>query len=134
MQEWALIFLLDRLEDIEHARYLALVQVIVNKEEGVKAFDEYMNIAFPSLALRKKQREDETKKVLKWWTKRGPIKVTSLAPLTLKSKLKTRVVQVTNDEKTNEFYRGLGDPLGRLWPSQNQKSSSAYAPIAGDSQ
>ena len=134
LQEWALIFLLDKLEDIEHARYLALVQVIINKDEGIKAFDEYMKIAFPSLAARKNQQEEATKKVLKWWTKSGPIKVTPLAPLTLKSKLKTRVVEVNQDENTNKFYRDLGDPLGRLWQSQKQKSPSAYAPIAGASQ
>jgi len=133
LQEWALIFLLDKLEDIEHARYLALVQVLINKEEGVKAFGDYMKIAFPSLALRKNQKEEETKAVLNWWTKRGPMKITPLAPLTLKSKLKTRVVQVNQDEKTNEFYRDLGDPLGRLWHSQKEKSPSAYAPIAGAS-
>ena len=114
LQEWALIFLMDRLEDIEHARYLALVQVVIDKDEGIKAFDEYMKIAFPSLALRKKERENETKKVLEWWTSRGPMEVTPLAPLTLKSKLKTKVVQVTQDERANALYRDLGDPLGRL--------------------
>lgn len=126
--------LLDRLEDIEHARYLALVQVIINQEEGVKAFNGYMDLAFPSLALRKKQQEDETKKVLQWWTQRGPMKVIPLAPLTLKSKLKSRVVQVDNDEMTNRFYRDLSSPLARQWESQKAKSPSAYAPIAGASQ
>jgi len=133
LQEWALVFLLERLESIEHARYLALVQVIIDKEAGAERFDDYMNIAFPALALRKKQRDEETKKVLRWWVDRGPMTVTPLAPLTLKSKLKSRVAQVNQDEHANRFYKGLSNPFGDQWDSQRRKSSSAYAPIVGAS-
>lgn len=90
-----------------------------------------MNVAFPSLALRKQKRDEETKKVLKWWTERGPMKVTPLAPLTLKSKLKSKIVQVTRDEGASKLYEGLGDAMGRAWGSRNQKGPSTYAPIAG---
>lgn len=123
--------MLDRLEDIEHARYLALVQVIIDKEEGVKAFESYMQIAFPSLAHRKKLRDEEVKKVLDWWVKKGPMRVTPLTPPTLHSKLKSRVARVNTDADANRLYRGLGDPLGGAWRSQNQREPSTYAPIAG---
>jgi hypothetical protein len=118
--------MLDRLEDIDHAKYLALVQVIIDKEEGVKAFEKYMEVAYPSLALRKKEQSAEMKKVLDEWINRGPMKVTPLAPLTGQSKLKKRVTRVIEDEKANAFYRGLGNPL---WQSQNQKIPSMHARI-----
>lgn len=119
--------MLDRLEDIDHAKYLALVQVIIDKEAGIKAFEKYMTIAFPSLALRKKEQSEEMRKVLEEWVGRGPIKVTPLAPLTGRSKLKSRVARVVEDEKANAFYQGLGNPL---WRSQNQQIPSMRARIA----
>lgn len=111
LQEWALIFLLDRLEDIDHARFRALAQLTIDKKEGIKAFEDYMNIAFPSLAIRKKQKEEEAKAVMKEWVNRGPMKVVPLVPLG-KSKLKGRITRVLTDHR-NDLYKKLGDVLGR---------------------
>lgn len=108
LQEWALIFLLDRLEDIEHARFRALAQIIVDKEEGAKAFEDYMNIAFPSLAQRKKKREEQMKKLLTAWTSIGGLKVTPLTPLGGgKSKMKTVAARHTASDKHVQLYNQL---------------------------
>ena len=78
LQEWALIFLLDRIEDREHAQFRALAQILIDKDSGVEAFEDYMRIAFPSLAKRKKQRDDVMKDLLTNWTSSGPLKVIPL--------------------------------------------------------
>ena len=87
----------DRLEDIEHARFRALAQLLIDKDEGAKAFEQYMKIAFPSLEQRKKQQDDGLKKLLHDWTKSGPLKVTPVAEPRAASKMKQRAVRVQND-------------------------------------
>lgn len=87
----------DRLEDIEHARFRALAQLLINKDEGAKAFEDYMKIAFPYLEQRKKQQDVELKKILHSWTKAGPIKVIPLAEPRVPSKLKQRHVRVQKE-------------------------------------
>lgn len=99
--------LLDRLEDIEHARFRALAQIVIDKEKGVEAFEDYLKLAFPSLALRKKEREQEIHKALKAWTGAGPLKVTPLSVPTGRSRMKMRVAKVTDDERSNRFYQRL---------------------------
>jgi len=105
LQEWALIFLLDRLEDIEHARFRALAQILVDKEEGAKAFEDYMKISFPSLALRKKKRDEQIHQALKSWTSIGGLKVTALPTPTGRSKMKT--AKVTSDARSEQLYKQL---------------------------
>jgi hypothetical protein len=97
LQEWALILLIDRLEDIDHARLRALAQILINKEEGAKAFEEYTRIAFPSMQKRKEKRDDEMKKMLRAWTSTGPVKVIPLHEARGRSKLKQRHIQVEGE-------------------------------------
>ena len=107
LQEWALIFLLDRMEDIEHARFRALAQILIDKEKGAAAFEDYMRIAFPSMQGRKKHRDDSMKDALKSWVNSGPISMTPLnTPKMGKSKLKQRLVKV-EDEKMARVYGRL---------------------------
>ncbi len=87
--------LLDRLEDIEHARFRAQAQILLDKEEGAKAFEEYMKIAFPSLEQRRQQRNDELKKKLDDWVGRGPLRVTPLQEPRVQSRMK-RAIRVQN--------------------------------------
>lgn len=110
LQEWALIFLLDRLEDIEHARFRALAQLLIDKKEGAKAFEDYISVAFPSQAIRNKKKNDDIKVALQDWVKKGPMKVTPLIPLG-KSKLKGRVTKVVQGRQ-NDIYKKLSNPLG----------------------
>jgi hypothetical protein len=87
----------DRLEDIEHARFRALAQLLIDKTEGAKAFEAYIKIAFPSAEQRKKQQDQNLKKILFDWTSRGPLKVTPIAEPRATSKMKSRAVRVQND-------------------------------------
>ena len=103
LQEWTLIFLLDRLEDIEHARFRALAQVLIDKESGVEAFEDYMRIAFPSMHQRKKKRDDGMKELLKSWTSKGPLQVIPLQEKRGTSRLKQRLVRV-EDERLDNLY------------------------------
>lgn len=107
LQEWALIFLLDRIEDIEHARFRALAQIIIDKEVGVEAFEDYMRIAFPSMQQRKKKRDDVMKDALAAWIGSGPLSMTPMnVPSKGRSKMKQKLVQV-EDEKMSRVYKKL---------------------------
>ena len=91
LREWMLILLLDRLEDIEHARFRALAQIIVDKEAGVEAFEDYMKIAFPFLEGRKQSKTQEVYDALRSWIAEGPLKVTPTVTQR-RSRMKERVV------------------------------------------
>lgn len=90
--------LLDRLEDIEHARFRALAQIILvsgseKQDAGIEAFEDYMKIAFPSLEQRKETKKQQARNALMSWIKEGPLKVTALSqPGRANSRLKSRVV------------------------------------------
>jgi hypothetical protein len=107
LQEWCLIFLLDRLEDIEHAKFRALAQLQLDQESGVKAFEDYLNIAFPGLAMKRKKRDEESKKVLDWWTGLGGLKVRPMIPERGKSRVKVRMAQGAVAERAEDIYRKL---------------------------
>jgi hypothetical protein len=107
LQEWCLIFLLERLEDIEHAKFRALAQIGVDKEEGAKAFEQYLNIAFPSLALKRKQQDEETKKVLNWWTSFKSIEVVPLVPPKIKSRVQAKKLQGDAHKRAEDIYKRI---------------------------
>lgn len=117
LQEWVLILVLDRLETVEHARFRALSQIMLTagvdsseaREAGVKAFDDYMKVAFPGLESKKKKREDVTKQMLKQWISQGPLKVTPSAQMRpVRSKMVHRVNEVDKG-RMNSMYRRLGE-------------------------
>jgi transcription termination factor NusB len=96
LQEWALIFYLDRLDDIEHMKFRALATLQLDKDAGGKAFEEYMRCAFPSLARKKEEEKKNIQKVLKDWTKMGPLKVIKQEELTIRSRMRARASKVDN--------------------------------------
>ena len=105
LREWVLILLLDRLEDIEHARFRALAQLIVDKSAGVEAFEDYMKIAFPSLEGRKKTQKEQAHKILKSWVGTGPMRVKPLHEMgRVKSKLKKAVAHRATEQQ-NKLYQ-----------------------------
>lgn len=70
-----------------------MVQVLVNKEAGAEAFEDYMKIAFPYLEGRKKREKEAAHESLMAWVKSGPMTVTPMQePKKMKSRLKERVV------------------------------------------
>jgi hypothetical protein len=105
LQEWVVILTMYRLEDVEHARFRALAQLIVSKEKGIEAFEDYMRIAFPALESRKKEKAEEAHKALQAWIGSGPLKVTPLQPPTARSRLKQRVVARMAKKEDNRLYK-----------------------------
>jgi hypothetical protein len=82
------ILTLDRLEDIEHAKFRAMAQIQIDKKAGIEAFEDYMKIAFPSLAARRKARDQELIKVLQMSAAGGPLQVTPLEERKIDSRVK----------------------------------------------
>lgn len=106
-----------RLEEIEHARFRALSQLIVDQEKGVEAFEEYMKVAFPYLdAVKKKDRQHHIN-ILKEWTKRGPLKITPLTQPKMKSRMKQRVVSEKDRRNAATKAGSLSKRLGRIVPT-----------------
>lgn len=84
---------LDRVEDIEHARFRALAQILLtvgadDQEAGIEAFGEYMKRAFPNSENKNKKKEEQMMDALKEWTNMGPIGVTPMATPSAKGKSK----------------------------------------------
>jgi hypothetical protein len=104
--EWVLILTLDRLEDVEHARFRALAQLIVDKDQGVEAFEDYMRIAFPAMEARKQTRSNMAKELLAQELARGPLKVTPLAT-PWKSKLRQRVSATKASKELSERHERI---------------------------
>lgn len=107
LQEWCLIYLLERLEDIEHAKFRALAQLIADKEEGAKAFEDYLQVAFPTLALRRQKQDEETKKVLNWWTSFKSIEVTPLVPPQIVSRMNAKKMQGQQHTRAEGIYNQI---------------------------
>ena len=107
LREWLLILLLDRLEDIEHARFRALAQITIDKETGIEAFEDYMKIAFPSLEGRKQLEKQHARDALHSWVGEGPLKVTPLSQPGPKSRLKSRIVARMASREQSETHDNL---------------------------
>lgn len=115
LQESALILLLMKLESVEHARFRALAQIQIDSESGVKAFEEYMAMAFPYLEATKRRDKVDHMKLLAKEVSRGPLTVTAVAsPKPGRSKLKTRMANRTQPQTRDEhesLYRKLGSTI-----------------------
>lgn len=114
LQESALILYLIRQEDIEHARFRALAQIIVDKKKGVETFDDYMKIAFPYMESVKAKEKSEVIEQLKKEISRGAIGITPIVAQKIKSKLKSKVAQrqvPQTREESNALYKRMGSTL-----------------------
>ena len=103
--------LLHKQEDIDHARLRAVVQVLVDKESGAEAFEDYMKIAFPYLEGRKKQKKEEVREQLLSWVKGGALKVTPQEDIKKRgrSRLKERVVARMASPKQQKLHADVVD-------------------------
>lgn len=86
-QEFAMMLWLIKKEQIEHAKIRANAQLLIDKEAGVKAFEEYMKEAMPYMEAIEQQKSAEIKQALEREAKRGPMRVSPLSPMSLKSKI-----------------------------------------------
>jgi len=121
LQESALILLLMKLESVEHARFRALAQIQLDPESGIKAFEEYMKIAFPYLEASKQRDKTDHMKLLASEVARGPLTVTAVAETTGRSKLKTRMAKRTAPQSKQEAEK-LYQKLGSTIPTHEPRS------------
>ncbi len=105
---------MDRLEDVEHARFRALAQLIIeigNEEstEGVEAFDQYMAKAFPGRESKERKKKEQVLEQLKWWVNRGPLDVLPMPEFMKKGKSRmVHRVQEVETGRRSKLYSVLG--------------------------
>jgi hypothetical protein len=104
-----------KLESIEHARFRALAQIIVDQEKGVDAFEEYMKLAFPYLEASQKRDRQRFIDVLKQETGMGPMRVREIQQPKAQSRLKKRIVR-SDAKPATEKHGKLYDKLGNVVP------------------
>lgn len=80
-------------ESIEHAKFRALAQIIIDKEKGIESFQEYMKLAFPYLEASKKRDRESFIKKLSDEVRRGAIAVKALPVPKFQSKLRTKIME-----------------------------------------
>lgn len=99
-----------KLETIEHARLRALAQIVIDKDKGVEAFEEYMKIAFPYLEATKRRDREEHIAILNREVQKGVLAVTPMATPEMKSRvgaIKARRQNQTRPLDEKGFYRRL---------------------------
>jgi hypothetical protein len=109
LQEWVLISVIDKIEVTDLSKFRALAQLIVDKDKGIEAFEEYIKIAFPGVESAKNREKSDVHKQLKNWTESGAIRITPMEEPGGRSKMKTRKVQVTKDARAQKFYDKLSN-------------------------
>jgi len=86
-------------------RTRALVQALVNKEEAQKALDAYRDVQMPYLPrIQKDDRQQHIKRLMDE-VARGPIGITPVMPKQVRSRLKTRVIQRSEEENLAQSRR-----------------------------
>jgi hypothetical protein len=112
--ESVLVLMLMKQENIEHARFRALAQILINKESGVEAFEEYMKVAFPYLEATKRKQSEAVAHMIDQEIKRGPIVVRPQQTTVVKSKMRNTI---SNREKgqtrdqADALYKKMGGSI-----------------------
>jgi hypothetical protein len=96
-----------KLESIEHAKFRALAQIMVDRSKGAEVFADYMKVAFPYLEASQRKDKDHYVELLKKEVGRGAIAVSPLAVPRYRSKLKTRVLEYSPE--TKDLYEKLSN-------------------------
>jgi len=79
-------------EQIEHEKLRAIAQILLDKESGVKAFDEYIKTAFPWHKTAQERHDRAIKEMMEKEFSRGPIVVTPQIVGSPTSKLYNKMV------------------------------------------
>ena len=102
------MLLMMKLETIEHARFRALSQIIIDQEKGVEAFEEYMKLAFPYLDAVQSRDKQNLLDELKREVRRGPMMIKPLPELKAQSQLRKRAdVRKRSREENDRLYQRL---------------------------
>jgi hypothetical protein len=116
LRESLLIMLMAKQETIEHARFRALSQIIIDSGKGVEAFEEYLKLAFPYLEATKKRDRKKFIDILKEEVSRGALRVRPMPEPKARSRLKQRVVAV--DKRARERMDNVYQQIGEAFPIQ----------------
>lgn len=112
LREFVLTLYVLQRDRIEHARFRALAQTLVDKEKGIEAFDEYRNTHFPWLEAAKRRDKEEHVRVLMNEIKRGVIGIKPLMDKPMKSRLRgarpAPPATPGSSRRGEELYRKLG--------------------------
>lgn len=105
-----LTLLLMKLESIEHARFRAISQIVIDKEKGISAFEEYMKLAFPYLEATKRRERQGHVEHLKSWVGRGPMAIRALPQANLKSRVAAARARVKpqSQQEEQQLYKKIG--------------------------
>lgn len=111
MQAYLLQALLIRKDQIEFTRTRAIVQALVNKDEADNALKTYRDAQMPYLP--RIQKDDRQKHIQRLMSEvaRGPMQITPVMQPKVRSKLKTRVVQRSEEERATA-QRRLSKKIG----------------------
>lgn len=98
-QSYVLQALLIRKDHIEYTRTRAIVQAVINKEEANNALELYRDTQMPYLPkVKRSERQDVIKRLMSEVAK-GSMVITPVMQKQVKSKLKTKVVQRSEEER-----------------------------------
>jgi hypothetical protein len=112
LRESALMLLMMKLETIEHSRFRALSQIIIDQEKGVEAFEEYMKLAFPYLEAVKERDKEKLLRVLKREVAGGPLMITPMKQPMVQSRLQKRATaRKKSREEMDRLYQRMGSTL-----------------------
>jgi len=111
LQESALILFVLQEDLREFTRLKLLIQAVVDKEEGLKAFNDFTGEAFPYIeATRKKDKQQHIETLMKE-LKRGVLAVKPIQEEKMRSRLKSRLIErseVRSAKEQSKFYEKLG--------------------------
>lgn len=114
LRESVLMLLLMKQETIEHARFRALSQIVIDKEKGVEAFEEYMKIAFPYLEATNRRDRDKYIAMLNQEVRKGALRVHAVQEPKGKSRMKQKAVEAKKKrdaKQMNSLYSKLGSVI-----------------------
>lgn len=102
-------------EEVAHARVRALTQVLLDKEKGVEAFEEYMRAAFPwVITANKKDKRAQIDKLMDE-VKRGPMAVKPLWQGKIGSRLKEKQDKAMSQDQ-HKTVDALLKRMGKVVP------------------
>lgn len=98
-------------EETEHAKFRALAQLLIDKEAGAKAFEEYFDIAFPHVKQESEKRDMSLAKLLQREVQQGGLSVQRMSSgKKVNSRLKVRYDQRSN-ELANKVLSTVGTSM-----------------------
>lgn len=109
LRESVLILYVLQKDLVEHAKFRALAQLLVDKDKGMEAFDEYRKVHFPWLETQKKKDKDVHVERLMREIKSGGLMIRPLGDTRVKSRLKSKLSPPSmGTTAADRLYKKLG--------------------------